>query len=98
MAYMEFHQIIGIIANIMFGIKSAPQCLKCYKNKSAKELSTPMLILDFGGNIGCTYYIYSTVHYEVVFQFINYGLATLFLVVLFVMKFIYRNNSSLNER
>lgn len=89
---MELPQIIGIIANIMFGIKSAPQCWKCWKRKSTSDLSLPMLLLDFGGNIGCTYYIYSTVKYEVIFQFINYGLASFFLIVLFIMMISFRNN------
>ena len=89
---MELPQIIGIIANVMFGIKSAPQCWKCWKRKSTSDLSLSMLLLDFGGNIGCTYYIYSTVKYEVVFQFVNYGLATLLLIILFIMMFVYRGN------
>lgn len=90
---MELANVIGIIANLMFGFKSLPQVIKCYRKRSTSGLSIPMLLLDFGGNIGCTYYIYSTVKYEVVFQFINYGFASLWLIILFVMMFLYRNNA-----
>ena len=87
-----FVNIIGAAANIAFGIKSFPQIIKCYRKKSAKDISAGMLTLDFLGNVGCTYYIYSTVKYAVVFQYVNYALATLFLIILFIMMYIYRNN------
>ena len=90
---MELANVIGIIANLMFGFKSLPQVIKTYHTKDVSSLSVAMLLLDFGGNIGCTYYIYSTVKYEVVFQFINYGFASLWLIILFVMMFLYRNNN-----
>ena len=86
--------IVGMIANILFGIKSVPQIIKCYKLKSTKDISLGMLLLDFGGNIGCTYYIYSTVGFEVIFQFVNYALATLFLIILFIMMIAYRDTKN----
>lgn len=89
---MELASVVGIVANLMFGFKSLPQVIKCYRHKSTDGLSISMLLLDFGGNVGCTYYIYSTVKYEVVFQFINYGFASLWLVILFIMMFVYREN------
>lgn len=84
--------IIGAAANLMFGIKSLPQVIKCYKAKSTKGVSLTMLILDFLGNIGCTYYIYSTVKFAVVFQYMNYFLASLWLIVLFIMMVVYKNS------
>jgi uncharacterized protein with PQ loop repeat len=77
--------VVGAIANIAFGMKSLPQVVKCYKSKSTAGLSLPMLLLDFLGNIGCTYYIYATVKFAVYFQYVNYFLASLWLVILFVM-------------
>lgn len=89
---MELASVIGVIANLLFGMKSFPQIVKCYKTKSTDGISIAMLLLDFGGNIGCTYYIYATVKFAVVFQYVNYFLATLWLVILFAMMFIYNRN------
>lgn len=88
---------IGAIANILFGMKSLPQVIKCYRTKSTKGISLAMLLFDFGGNIGCTYYIYSTVKFAVAFQYVNYFLATLWLVILFIMMFIYREKGNKHE-
>jgi uncharacterized protein with PQ loop repeat len=88
----NFACFIGMIANLLFGLKSLPQVIKCYKSKSTEGLSLPMLLFDFGGNIGCTYYIYSTVKFAVVFQYVNYALASLWLIILFIMMRRYSKN------
>lgn len=87
---MEFAVIIGAIGNILFGFKSLPQVLKCYKKKSTDGLSLGMILADFGGNIACTYYIYKIVGFEIWWQFVNYGFATLFLIILLIMTRIYK--------
>ena len=84
--------IVGAMSNLLFGFKSLPQVIKSYKSKSVNGISPMMLVCDFGGNIGCTYYIYSTVKFAAYFQYVNYFFATLWLIVLFVMMFIYRDN------
>lgn len=85
--------IAGMLGNLLFGVKSAPQVIKCYKSKSTKGLSLPMLLLDFGGNTLCAYYIFANTGTKLFWQYINYGLATLLLVVLFIMVFMYRDNN-----
>lgn len=85
--------IAGMLGNLLFGVKSAPQVIKCYKSKSTKGLSLPMLLLDFGGNTLCAYYIFANTGTKLFWQYINYGLATLLLVVLFIMAFMYRDNN-----
>lgn len=82
-----------MLGNLLFGVKSAPQVIKCYKSKSTKGLSLPMLLLDFGGNTLCAYYIFANTGTKLFWQYINYGLATLLLVVLFIMVFMYRDNN-----
>lgn len=84
--------IAGMLGNLLFGVKSAPQVLKCYRAKSTHGLSLPMLLLDFGGNTLCAYYIFANTGVKLFWQYINYGLATAFLITLFVMMIVYRNN------
>lgn len=88
---IESSFIAGALGNILFGLKSLPQVIHCYKTKSTTGLSPIMLIADFGGNVACTYYIYKTVGFEIWWQFVNYGFATLFLIILFVMMYYYKN-------
>lgn len=88
---MGIATLLGIIGNISFGFKSLSQVIKCYKAKSTSGLSSIMIIMDFIGNISCTLYIFLETGFTVYWQFVNYGLATLFLVILIIMKFIYKN-------
>lgn len=82
--------LFGAIGNIFFGIKSVFQVKQCYKSKSTDGLSTFMLIADFIGNICCATYIYGSTGFTLWWQFVNYGLATLFLLILFGMKIKYK--------
>lgn len=82
--------LAGALGNILFGFKSLPQVVQCYKSKSTSGLSLGMILFYFGGNIACTYYIYQTVGFEIWWQFVNYGFATLWLIVLLVMIRIYK--------
>ena len=92
MCNMDLAFIAGMIGNLLFGVKSAPQVIKCYKSKSTKGLSLPMLLLDFGGNTLCAYYIFANTGTKLFWQYINYGLAALLLIVLFIMMFKYRDS------
>lgn len=92
MDHINLAFIAGMLGNLLFGVKSAPQVIKCYKAKSTRGLSLPMLLLDFGGNTLCAYYIFSNTGMKLFWQYINYGLATLLLIILFVMMFKYRGN------
>ena len=81
---------IGVIGNLLFGVKSFPQILSSYKRKNVNGVSTAMLIIDFFGNTCCAYFIYMTTGFILWPQFVNYFLATIFLIILFIMKYIYR--------
>ena len=89
---MTDYELIGALSNLLFGLKSLPQVVKCYKQKSAEGLSITMILFDFGGNLGCTYYLYSTVKFAVVYQYLNYSLATVWLIVLLVQMRLYRKH------
>lgn len=84
--------IFGAIGNIFFGFKSLFQIIESYKTKSTKGLNTYMLIADFIGNVCCATYIYGSTGFTLWWQFVNYGFATLFLLILFYMKKLYKNN------
>ena len=81
---------IGMLGNLLFGVKSLFQVIDCFKRKSTNGLSTLMLMFDFGGNVLCALFIYCTTGFVLWPQFVNYFLATLFLILLFFMKSIYR--------
>lgn len=84
--------LIGTIGNLLFGFKSLFQVIKCYKSKSTDGLSFGMLFADFGGNLACAYFIFATTGFTLWPQFVNYFFATLFLAVLFIMMFLYRQH------
>lgn len=84
--------LIGTIGNLLFGFKSLFQVVKCYKSKSTDGLSFGMLCSDFLGNLSCAYFIFATTGFTLWPQFVNYFFATLFLVILFIMMIVYRNN------
>lgn len=89
---MELSFLAGALGNILFGFKSLPQAIQCFRTKSTSGLSLGMILFDFGGNVACTYYIYQTVGFEIWWQFVNYGFATLFLMTLFIMMLLYRKH------
>lgn len=82
--------LIGTIGNLLFGFKSLFQVIKCYKSKSTDGLSFGMLFFDFLGNACCAYFIFATTGFTLWPQFVNYFFATLFLIILFIMIFIYK--------
>lgn len=89
---ITFAFVCGALGNILFGFKSVFQVIKCYKNKSTKGLSPLMCAADFGGNVACAYYIFSNTGMKLFWQYINYSFATLWLIILFVMIFVYKDN------
>jgi uncharacterized protein with PQ loop repeat len=91
MSEITFAWLCGAIGNILFGFKSLFQVINCYKHQSTAGLSMWMCIADFCGNIACAYYIFSNTGMKLFWQYINYGLATLWLIILFVMMFFYKN-------
>lgn len=93
MSEITFAWVCGAMGNILFGFKSLFQVIACYHNKSTKGLSPLMLLFDFWGNVACAYYIFSNTGMKLFWQYINYGFATLWLVILFVMMFLYRGNN-----
>lgn len=90
MSEITFAWVCGAMGNILFGFKSLFQVIACYRTKSTKGLSPFMLVSDFGGNVACAYYIFSNTGMKLFWQYINYGFATLFLVILFIMMALYR--------
>ena len=84
--------IVGTLGNLLFGIKSLFQVIQCFRKKSCRGLSRGMLLADLGGNLACAYFIHATTGFVLWPQFVNYGLATFFLIVLFIMIFLYRKH------
>ena len=81
---------LGTLGNLLFGVKSLFQVIQCYRRKSTEGLSLLMLITDFLGNTLCAYFIFQTTGFTLWPQFLNYSLATLWLIVLFGMKVVYK--------
>lgn len=81
---------IGTIGNLLFGVKSLFQVIHCYRTKSTNGLSSLMLLFDLAGNLLCAIFIFGTTKFVLWPQFLNYSLATFFLIVLFCMKVVYR--------
>lgn len=86
----SFIYLIGLAGNLLFGFKSLPQVIRCFKQKTLEGVSKWMLICDLGGNLACTYFIFATTGFTLFPQFINYFFATLFLIVLLIMAILYR--------
>lgn len=82
--------ICGLVGNLAFAFKSSFQVVNCFKSKSTAGLSLGMIIFDFIGNMCCAAYIWGTTGFTVWLQFVNYGFATLFLIILLVMKYTYK--------
>lgn len=85
--------ILGAIGNLFFGFKSGFQVWKNYKTKTF-ECSIMMILFDFVGNICCGAYIAGTTGFWTLpWQFVNYTLATIFIVVLLIQYFLYKDNT-----
>ena len=83
---------IGLLGNLLFGIKSLFQVITCVEKHSTEGLSVGMLITDFLGNILCASFIFLTTGFTLWPQFVNYTLATLWLIILLVLKISYKSN------
>lgn len=84
--------LIGLAGNLLFGVKSLFQVIDCYKRKSCSGVSKWMLATDLGGNLACAAFIHLTTGFRLWPQFVNYGFATLWLIILFAMIIKYRGN------
>ena len=82
--------IAGFIGAILFACKSFPQVIECWKNKSTNGLSRKMLLMDLGGNIFSALYVLyvsSKTGTWLISNLCNYGVATVFLIILFYLIF-----------
>jgi len=82
---------LGTLGNLLFGVKSLFQVIQCYRRKSTEGLSLLMLITDFLGNTLCAYFIFATTGFKLWPQFLNYALASLWLIILFGMTVVYKH-------
>jgi len=88
--------IFGIIGAVAFAINLLPQVLKCYKEKSASQISVGFLILAFMGNICSAVFVFYTNFITGLWQypiFFNYATATILTLVLSIMKYRYRGKN-----
>lgn len=76
-----------------FAINLFPQLIKCYKEKSADQISVGFIILAFMGNICSAVFVFYTNWKTGLWQipiYFNYGIATLLTIILSVMKYKYK--------
>lgn len=88
-----FFWICGIIGSFAFALNLLPQLIKCYKMKSAKDISVGFIVLAFMGNIFSCSFVAYTDYVSGLWQypiFFNYGTATLLTIVLTIMKIRYK--------
>lgn len=84
--------IFGVIGAVAFAINLLPQLIKCYKEKSAEQMSVGFLILAFMGNICSAVFVFYTNYMTGLWQypiFFNYGVATILTTILSIMKWKY---------
>lgn len=84
--------IFGVIGAVAFAINLLPQLIKCYKEKSAEQISVGFLILAFMGNICSAVFVFYTNYMTGLWQypiFFNYGIATILTTILSIMKWKY---------
>jgi uncharacterized protein with PQ loop repeat len=81
--------LFGIIGAAAFAINLAPQVIKCYKEKSANQISRGFLVLAFVGNLCSAVFVFYTNYVTGLWQipiYFNYGIATMLTLVLTIMK------------
>ena len=81
--------LFGIIGAGAFAINLFPQLIKCYKEKSAKQISVGFIILAFMGNLCSAIFVFYTNYKTGLWQipiYFNYGIATLLTIILTIMK------------
>ena len=79
----------GIIGAVSFACNLLPQLIKCYKEKSAKQISVGFIILAFVGNLCSAVFVFYTNYKTGLWQipiYFNYGIATLLTIILTIMK------------
>ena len=84
--------IFGVIGAVAFAINLLPQLIKCYKEKSAEQISVGFLLLAFMGNICSAVFVFYTNYMTGLWQypiFFNYGVATILTTILSIMKWKY---------
>ena len=84
--------ICGIVGSFAFAINLLPQLIKCYKEKSASQISKGFLFLAFMGNICSAIFVFYTNYITGLWQypiFFNYGIATTLTFILTIMKIKY---------
>jgi len=84
--------IFGVVGAVAFAINLLPQLIKCYKEKSAEQISVGFLILAFMGNICSAVFVFYTNYMTGLWQypiFFNYGVATILTTILSIMKWKY---------
>lgn len=89
----QFVGYLGLFGAGAFAINLFPQLIKCYKEKSAEQISVGFIILAFMGNICSAVFVFYTNWKTGLWQipiFFNYGIATLLTIILSVMKYKYR--------
>lgn len=90
-----FFWLCGVLGAIAFAINLAPQVYKCFKEKSAKQISVGFLILAFMGNIGfgsnLIYMNWDADFLTMLPIYFNYGTATTLTFILSIMKYKYDN-------
>lgn len=81
--------VFGIIGAISFACNLLPQLIKCYKEKSAKQISVGFIILAFVGNLCSAVFVFYTNYKTGLWQipiYFNYGIATILTIILTIMK------------
>lgn len=89
--------IFGVIGAVAFAINLLPQLIKCYKEKSAEQISVGFLILAFMGNICSAVFVFYTNYMTGLWQypiFFNYGVATILTTILSIMKWKYNKRKN----
>lgn len=81
---------LGVIGAIAFAINLAPQVYKCFKDKSAKQISVGFLILAFTGNVCYGLYLiylnWGSDFLTMLPIYFNYGSAFTLTLILSIMK------------
>lgn len=89
------NEIIGYISAIAFAVMAVPQIVTIILTKSGSGTSWLFVILNYIGNLCSIYYIVSKDIISGDFHFplyINYSVATFNLIILSILKFIFRRN------
>lgn len=90
------NDVVGFISAIAFAIMAVPQIITIILKKDGSGTSWFFVLLNYIGNLCAIYYIFNKdlisgeSHYPL---YLNYSIATLNLIILSVLKLIYRGNN-----